>query len=99
MLVILVQSGEESQAALAVQRIQKMIVQSQSGSQNPVSVLNPGQASLAKLKDTYRQVIYLKHTEAERLLDLKDRLQAVIDTHPLSAGVSVQYAFDPMNSY
>ncbi len=99
MLVILVQSGEESQAALAVQRIQKMIVQSQSGSQNPVSVLNPGQASLAKLKDTYRQVIYLKHTEAERLLDLKDRLQAVIDTHPLFAGVSVQYDFDPMNSY
>ena len=47
----------------------------------------------------HRQVIYLKHTEAERLLDLKDRLQAVIDTHPLFAGVSVQYDFDPMNSY
>ncbi len=99
MLVILVQSGEESQSALAVQRIQKMIVQSQTGSENPVSVLNPGQASLSKLKDTYRQVIYLKHVEAERLLDLKDRLQAVIDTHPLFAGVSVQYDFDPMNSY
>ncbi len=99
MLVILVQSGEESQSALAVQRIQKMIVQSQKGIENPVSVLNPGQASLAKLKDTYRQVIYLKHVEAERLIDLKDRLQAVIDTHPLFAGVSVQYDFDPMNSY
>ena len=99
MLVILVQSGEEGQSALAVQRIQRMIVQSQTGTDDPVSVLNPGQASLSKLKDTYRQVIYLKHVDAERLLDLKDRLQPVVETHPLFAGVNVQYDFDPMSNY
>lgn len=99
MMVLLVQSGDENQAALAVQRIQKMIVQSQNGVARPVMVMNPGQAALSKLKDVYRQVIYLRHEEAEVLLDLKDRLTPVLDKHPLFAGVSVQFDFDPLNNY
>ncbi len=98
-LVILVQSGEENQAALAVQRIQRMIAQSQKEAENPVKILNPGKAALAKLKDTYRQVIYLKHRDEETLLDLKERLQPVLDTHPLFAGVNVQFDFDPVHNY
>ena len=98
-LVILVQCADENQAALAVQRIQRMILQSQQGLEQAVQVMNPGQASLAKLKDIYRQVIYLRHEDGERLLDLKDRLQAVLDTHPLFAGVHVQFDYDPMNHY
>ena len=99
LLVLLVQSGEENQAALAVQRIQKMIIQSQKGLDRPVTLLNPGKASLSKLTDSYRQVLYLKHEEGERLLDLKERLEPVLDSHPLFAGVSVQFDFDPMQTY
>lgn len=98
-LVILVQCGDENQAALAVQRIQRMIVQSQEGVEKPVNIMNPGQASLAKLKDIYRQVIYLKHEDGEVLLDLKNRLTPVLETHALFAGVNVQFDYDPLNRY
>ncbi|MDO4977186.1 MAG: primosomal protein N' [Eubacteriales bacterium] len=98
-LVILVQSGDENQSALAIQRIQKMIVQSQEGVEHPVQIMNPGQASLSKLKDIYRQVIYLKHRDGEVLLDLKERLQPVLETHALFAGINVQFDYDPIHNY
>lgn len=50
----------------------KMIEQSQVGQEVPVQILTPGQASLSKLKDVYRQVLYLKHKDKETLLDLKE---------------------------
>ena len=99
MLVILVQCGEERQAILAVQRIQRMIIKSQEGVNVPVNVMNPGQAALSKLKDVYRQVIYLKHEDADVLLDLKNRLTPVLESHALFAGVNVQFDFDPLNRY
>lgn len=72
MLVILVQSGDESQSVIARLRIEKMIEQSQVGQEVPVQILTPGQASLSKLKDVYEQVLYLKHKDKETLLDLKE---------------------------
>lgn len=99
MLVLLIQSGDESQSVLAMLRIEKMIAQSQQGEAVPVQILNPGQASLSKLKDVYRQVLYLKHTEKEVLLDLKRRLEPVLEKHPMFAGISIQFDFDPLSHY
>ena len=99
LLVILVQCGEESSAVLAAMRIQKMIEKSQEGEQEPVQLLNPGKAAIAKLKDMYRQVLYIKHRDAARLEELKNRLEPVLEAHPLFAGVQIQFDFDPMNLY
>lgn len=99
MLVLLIQSGNESQSVLAMLRIEKMIAQSQNGEISPIQILNPGQASLSKLKDVYRQVLYLKHSEKERLLDLKRRLEPVLEKHPMFAGISIQFDFDPLTHY
>ena len=99
MLVILIQSGDESQSIIAMLRIEKIIEQSQSGESDPIQILNPGQASLSKLKDVYRQVLYLKHKEEERLLDLKRRLEPVLEKHPMFAGISIQFDFDPLSHY
>ena len=99
LLVILIQCGEESSAVLAAMRIQRMVRQSQEGEQDPVQILNPGQASISRLRDLYRQVLYLKHGEAERLEDLKNRLEPVLERHPLFAGVQIQFDFDPMGVY
>lgn len=99
MLVILIQSGDESQSIIAMLRIEKIIEQSQSEESNPIQILNSGQASLSKLKDVYRQVLYLKHKEEERLLDLKRRLEPVLEKHPMFAGISIQFDFDPLSHY
>lgn len=42
MLVILIQSGDESQSIIAMLRIEKIIEQSQSGESDPIQILNPG---------------------------------------------------------
>ena len=99
MLVILVQSGDESQSVIARLRIEKMIEQSQVGQEVPVQILAPGQASLSKLKDVYRQVLYLKHKDKETLLDLKRRLEPVLEKHPMFAGITIQFDFDPLSHY
>ena len=99
MLVILVQSGDESQSVIARLRIEKMIEQSQVGQEVPVQILTPGQASLSKLKDVYRQVLYLKHKDKETLLDLKRRLEPVLEKHPMFAGITIQFDFDPLSHY
>lgn len=99
LLVILIQGAEESQTVLTVMRIQKMIEQSQETSNDGVQILNPGQAMISKLKDVYRKVLYLKHPDAEKLLDLKARLEPVLEKHPLFAGVQIQFDFDPVNLY
>lgn len=99
LLVILVQSGDESAALLAAMRIQKMIEKSQEGEERPVQLLNPGKAAISKLRDLYRQVLYMKHPEASRLEELKGRLEPVLETHPLFAGIQIQFDFDPMRMY
>ena len=99
MLVILIQSGDESQSVVARLRIEKMIEQSQVGQEVPVQILAPGQASLSKLKDVYRQVLYLKHKDKETLLDLKRRLEPVLEKHPMFAGITIQFDFDPLSHY
>lgn len=98
-LVILIQSGDENQAALAAVRIQKMVLLSQQEEKDPVSILNPGQASVAKIKDVYRQVLYIRHKEEGKLIDLRRRLEPVLYHHPIFAGLSVQFDFDPMSFY
>ena len=94
-----VQSGNESQSVIAKLRIEKMIEQSQQKEAVPVQILSPGQASLSKLKDIYRQVLYLKHKDKEVLLDLKRRLEPVLEKHPMFAGISIQFDFDPLSHY
>ena len=99
LLVILVQCGDESSAHLAAVRIQKMIEKSQEGEAEPVQLLNPGHAAIAKLRDLYRQVIYIKHRDADRREELKSRLEPVLEKHPLFAGVQIQFDFDPVGIY
>ena len=99
LMVLLIQCGEESPAVLAAARIQRMILQSQEGEKDPVQILNPGQAAIARLRDKYRQVLYLKSEDAGKLEDLKSRLEPVLEQHPLFAGVQIQFDFDPMGVY
>ena len=76
-----------------------MIEKSQEGEAEPVQLLNPGHAAIAKLRDLYRQVIYIKHRDADRLEELKSRLEPVLEKHPLFAGVQIQFDFDPVGIY
>ena len=97
MLMLLVQSGDEETARLAVSRVERMVCQSQEAEADPVLLLSPGPARVGKIRDQYRQVLYMKHKDQERLIDLKERLEPVLESHPLFEGILFQFDFDPMS--
>ena len=99
LLVILIQSPDEGAAVRASWRIQAMIRQSLHDGKGMPVILNPGKAALTKIKDSYRQVLYLKHPDGEQLKDIRLRLEPVLARHPMFAGVHIQFDYDPMNRY
>ncbi len=99
MMVLLLQSREESAAARAADLARERIAKREETAPDPIRVLNPNRAAIAKLKDMYRQVLYLKHEDAGRLEALKEYLESLFETGPDFAGVSVQFDFDPMGLY
>ena len=63
-----------------------------------IQVLGVAQAAIAKLKDTYRYVIYVKASRLETLMILKNTLEEQrIKKH--SGQEIVQYDFDPVNMF
>lgn len=99
LLVILILSSDEEQAIVAARRISGIILKSQTEKDKVPVLLNPGKAAVGKIKDVYRQVVYLKHKDPEILWDIRMRLEPVLLNHPLFAGITVQFDFDPVNIY
>ena len=59
-------------------------------------IIGPADASVVKILDTYRRVIYIKSNDNEVLKNLKDYIEESINL--LDDGVRVSFDFDPLNS-
>ena len=69
------------------------------GAADPKLQINgPQDAKIAKLKDQYRQVIYLKDSSYERLIAIKDTIEKWLLNEELTNKAYVYFDFDPMNS-
>lgn len=64
-----------------------------------LQVIGPAGAAVAKVKDIYRQVIYLKHREQECLVTLKDRLELFIKEKQDMEQVNITFDFDPIGGF
>ncbi len=64
-----------------------------------LKIIGPAKASLAKANDIYRMVLYMKAREEEVLRNMKNALEDYIQYSEHMKKVSVQFDFDPMNSY
>ena len=58
-------------------------------------VIGPAQDSIWKIKDTYRNVFYIRHADMEVLADDKDILENWRRENP-TGSTQVQFDFDPM---
>ncbi len=61
-------------------------------------VIGPAEASIGKLSDLYRHTFYLRHGNYQVLVEAKDRLERFCRERALK-GQTVQFDFDPMNTY
>ncbi len=63
-----------------------------------VRVTGPCDATIVKINDRYRRVIYLKHKEYGELTKIKDRAEAFLESRT-QKGCQVTFDFDPLHSY
>ncbi len=61
-------------------------------------VIGPAEASIGKLSDVYRHVVYIRHENYQTLVTVKDRLENFCRERELR-NQTVQFDFDPMSTY
>ncbi|MCM1049614.1 MAG: primosomal protein N' [Clostridiales bacterium] len=97
MLAILAVSKEEEQGLNVMEHFAALI-RKQVNPQDMLYIIGPTQASVSKINDLYRHVLYLKHADYEMLVRIKDMLEAHIKEQDYR-NINIQFDFNPMNTY
>ena len=97
MLAVLAVSKDEDQGRSVMERFASLIKERPDLGE-ALYVIGPTQAAVSKINDLYRHVLYLKHSDYERLVRIKDMLEAYIKEQDYK-NISIQFDFDPMNAY
>lgn len=101
MLAILVNSAEEQAGEKLCSEIGNILqnfIKSEDSIRERVQMVGPVKASVSKINDIYRFVIYCKHKDYGRLVACKDRVEESLDQF-MRKGQNVQFDFDPMDSF
>lgn len=64
-----------------------------------LSVIGPAKAALAKKKDIFRRVIYLKHQSEGTLLKVKGKLEKMTEQETVRQEIYIQYDWNPISVY
>lgn len=64
-----------------------------------VQLIGPADATVTKLNDVYRKVIYLKTKEYHSLVHIKDCAEQFVKEHVLFRNVTVQFDFNPVSGF
>ena len=97
MLAVLIISREQEQGE-TLSRQMADVVNHLSSWWNGLQVVGPTEASIGRINDLYRHVLYMKHPDYQVLVEIKDRLERFCKGEELKNQI-VQYDFDPMNTY
>ena len=61
-------------------------------------MIGPAEATVKKISDVYRQVLYIKSGDLGELRRIKDQAEQYTDAHPIAKG-RVTFDFDPLYGY
>lgn len=64
-----------------------------------VQIVGPVDASISKINDVYRKVIYMKAKDYNRLVELKDQLERYVKDNPTYRNILVQFDFNPVSGF
>lgn len=98
-LLILITAKEEELAAKASVHLGEALRLYFEERKEEAETIGPAPAGIAKLNDIYRQVIYIKCNEYNRLVEVKNYLEGYYNYSEYFAGCSLQFDFNPMSSY
>lgn len=101
MMAVLITSGSKERGeklAEKIARLAEQAAQEASGSREEVRIIGPAKASIGKINDIYRFVVYCKSCSYDSLIRIRESIEQFISTTELK-GEIVQFDFDPMDSY
>lgn len=100
-LAILIASKDERKAMFASELIsgasKEWVLTEQIAEET--SIIGPAAAVLSKANDIYRYMVYIKQSNYECLIRLKNYLEGYFNYSEQFSGCNVQFDFNPMNSY
>ena len=64
-----------------------------------VRIVGPTSPYVGKVSDTYRKILYLKHTDYDVLTGMKDKLEQYIEVNSGFQTLRIQFDFNPMNTF
>lgn len=64
-----------------------------------IALIGPADAQISKMNDIYRRVIYLKSADYNRLIEIKDQIEALVNQGSISNEVNIQFDFNPMSGF
>ena len=65
-------------------------------------IIGPASAAISKIKDEYRMAIYIKMNDYDRLINIRERIDALLEKLTADGrmtGLTVQFDFDPVNGF
>lgn len=91
MMAVMISSLDEKRGEALAARVAKLVGKD-------VRIIGPSKASIGKINDIYRYVIYCKAFNYGQLTLVKDKIEAYVQSLALKQE-SVQFDFDPIDSY
>ena len=64
-----------------------------------IFMVGPADAAIAKVNDIYKKVIYLRAADYEKLVMIKDKVEAYVKDKPSYKNTIIQFDFNPMNGF
>lgn len=107
MLLIHVTSPDESECGSMAQRVYdtaaQMISHIENG-QSPddrhqIQLIGPADATIAKVNDIYRKVIYMKTSDYAALISVKDGIEQAVKADTAMKNANISFDFNPMSGF
>ena len=107
MLLIHVTSPDESECGSMAQRVHDTAAQMISHiekSQSPddrhqIQLIGPADATIAKVNDIYRKVIYMKTSDYAALISVKDGIEKAVKADTAMKNANISFDFNPMSGF
>lgn len=97
-MAIMIQSKNENTAKETAIQLSDQI--KKASVETKAVVIGPATATIGKINDVFRQMIYVKHREYSTLTNIKDDLECFLEEKKEQyKTVSVYFDFNPMNGY
>lgn len=107
MLLIHITSPDESECGSAAQRVHDTAAQmishiekSQSADdRHQIQLIGPADATIAKVNDIYRKVIYMKTSDYAALISVKDGIEQAVKADTAMKNANISFDFNPMSGF